>query len=63
LDGLCQSSDWARANQRAYIFLFLSQKEILPFLLEQFSISQAQLWQLGAGARVRRHPVVNQGAL
>jgi hypothetical protein len=63
LDGLSQFGDWARANQRAYIFLFLSQKEILPFLLEQFSLSQAQLWQLGAGARVRRRREVNQGAL
>jgi hypothetical protein len=54
----------ASANlQIGPIFLFLSQKDILPFLLEQFSIPQAQLWQLGAGARVRRHPVVNQGAL
>ena len=41
----------------------VSQKENFAIFVEQFSISQAQLWQLGAGARVRRHPVVNQGAL
>jgi hypothetical protein len=41
----------------------VSQKENFAIFVEQFLISQAQLWQLGAGARVRRRPVVNQGAL
>jgi hypothetical protein len=42
---------------------FSRKKRFCHYLLEQFSIPQAQLWQLGAGARVRRYPVVNQGAL
>jgi hypothetical protein len=41
----------------------VSQKENFAIFARAFSTLQAQLWQLGAGARVRRHPVVNQGAL
>jgi hypothetical protein len=63
-DWACKPNHFLGQSQSEGLqLLFLPQKEILPFLLEQFSISQAQLWQLGAGARVRRRPVVNQGAL
>jgi hypothetical protein len=34
--------------------VFLCQKENFAIFAEHFSLSQAQLWQLGAGARVRR---------
>jgi hypothetical protein len=41
----------------------VSQKENFAIFARACFTLQAQLWQLGAGARVRRHPVANQGAL
>ena len=53
--------DWACKPN--HFPVFVSQKENFAIFARAFFTLQAQLWQLGAGARVRRHPVVNQGAL
>jgi hypothetical protein len=53
----------ARANQRLTFYCFCCAIRDFAIFARAFFILAARLWQLGAGARVRRHRVVNQGAL